>query len=286
MTDDPMKNKRMPMTSVENGEVHDIRSDVHGLTLQIVNVCFVGKPADPKGWVLVDAGMPKSADAIKKAAIERYGENSRPQAIILTHGHFDHVGAVVQLAEEWDVPVYAHSLEIPYLTGKKKYPDPDPGVEGGMVAKMSSLFPDEPVDLGPYIHELPEDGSVPAMTGWKWVHTPGHTEGHISLFRESDRTLLAGDAFVTVKQDELYKVFKQEKEITGPPRYFTPDWQKAKESVKNLAQLNPDAVLTGHGRPMTGTELKEGLHTLARHFEEIAVPDHGRYVDSKDENRV
>ncbi|SFE43157.1 MBL fold metallo-hydrolase [Alteribacillus iranensis] len=286
MTDDPMKNKWMPMTSVETGEVHDIRSDVHGLTLQIVNVCFVGKPADPKGWVLVDAGMPKSADAIKKVAKERYGKNSRPQAIILTHGHFDHVGAVVQLAEEWDVSVYAHSSEIPYLTGKKKYPDPDPGVEGGMVAKMSSLFPDEPVDLGPYIHELPEDGSVPAMTGWKWVHTPGHTEGHISLFRESDRTLLAGDAFVTVKQDELYKVFKQEKEITGPPRYFTPDWQKAKESVKNLAQLNPDAVLTGHGRPMTGTELKEGLHTLARHFEEIAVPDHGRYVDSKDENRV
>ena len=39
------------------------------------------------------------------------------------------------------------------------------------------------------------------MPGWRWVHTPGHTAGHVSLFRDADRTLIAGDAFVTTKQE-------------------------------------------------------------------------------------
>ncbi|PEE03322.1 MBL fold metallo-hydrolase, partial [Bacillus pseudomycoides] len=59
-------------------------------------------------------------------------------------------------------------------------------------------FPNQGIDLGKYIHELPLDGSVPHMSEWRWVHTPGHTPGHISLFRKTDHFLIAGDAFVTV----------------------------------------------------------------------------------------
>ncbi|PEE06030.1 MBL fold metallo-hydrolase, partial [Bacillus pseudomycoides] len=59
-------------------------------------------------------------------------------------------------------------------------------------------FPNQGIDLGKYIHELPLDGSVPHMPEWRWVHTPGHTPGHISLFRKTDHFLIAGDAFVTV----------------------------------------------------------------------------------------
>ena len=61
--------------------------------------------------------------------------------------------------------------------------------------------------------------------------------GHISLFREKDGALIAGDAFVTVKQEFLYKVLTQEQEISGPPRCFTPDWVQAFESVKKLEVL-------------------------------------------------
>lgn len=84
-------------------------------------------------------------------------------------------------------------------------------MEGGFIAKISPLFPNEGIDLGKCIHELPQDGSVPHMPGWSWIHTPGHTPGHISLFRNVDHFLISGDAFVTVRQDSLYKVLIQQK---------------------------------------------------------------------------
>src|SRR5699024_8536701 len=140
------------------------------------------------------------------------------KAIVLTHGHFDHVGGIIELVEHWDIPIYAHELELPYLTGKECYPTPDAPVEGGLIAKVSLIFPIEPIQLGYYVEALPEDGSVPHLPEFKWIHTPGHAPGHVSFFREKDRTLIVGDAFVTVKQDALYKVLTQEQEINGPPR--------------------------------------------------------------------
>src|SRR5919107_1012291 len=62
---------------------------------------------------------------------------ARPAAVVLTHGHFDHVGSLEALLEAWDVPIYAHPLERPYLTGVSPYPPPDPLVGGGMMAFAS-----------------------------------------------------------------------------------------------------------------------------------------------------
>jgi len=212
-------------------------------------------------------------------ATELFGEGSRPKSIILTHGHFDHVGSLLKLAEEWDVPVYAHYLELPYLTGKSSYPPPDPGVGGGLMAWLSFLYPNAPVNLQGLINALPEDGSLPGLQGWRYIHTPGHAPGHVSLFREEDRVLIAGDAFVTTNQQSALSVMLQLKKLSGPPSYFTYDWKAADESVKELLLLAPDVVATGHGRPMYGKEMRKELHHLHDHFEEEAVPKHGRYVN-------
>ncbi|MDQ0217803.1 MBL fold metallo-hydrolase [Peribacillus cavernae] len=278
MDDHNLSQKFIPVTSVTSGDVQSVTSDIYCLPIQIVNICYIGDPAKSSDWVLVDAGMPRSADEIIGTARKLYGESVPPKAIILTHGHFDHVGALVELVEHWNVPVYAHELEMPYLTGKKNYPQPDSTVEGGMVAKMSGLFPNEGIDLGTHVRTLPADGSVPELPDWKWIHTPGHSEGQVSLFRESDRALIAGDAFVTVKQESLYKVITQEKEISGPPRYLTTDWKAAKTSVEKLADLKPSVAVTGHGLPMSGRELADNLTMLAREFDTIAKPDYGKYV--------
>jgi glyoxylase-like metal-dependent hydrolase (beta-lactamase superfamily II) len=228
--------------------------------------------------VLIDAGMPHSAQEIMNVANERFGEGIAPKAIVLTHGHFDHVGSIVDLLEKWDVPVYAHELEIPYLTGKENYPPGDPTVDGGLVSEMSPMFPNHGINIEKNVKKLPEDGSIPELQNWIWIHTPGHTPGHISLFREQDRVLIAGDAFVTVKQESLYKVMVQQQEISGPPKYFTTDWEKANESVKILEALKPEVAITGHGFSMTGEELSEQLSLLVRDFEKIALPEKGRYV--------
>lgn len=273
-------NKPIPMTSITSGSGEEITNDVYFYTDQIVNISFIGYP-DKGKWVLVDAGLPNAADEIRAKAEERFGENSKPSAIILTHGHFDHVGGLVELVKEWDIPVYAHKLEFPYLTGEESYPKPDASVEGGMLAKISGMYPNEPINLGNKVKELPADNSIPGLDDWQWIHTPGHSPGHVSLFRESDSILLSGDAFLTVRQDSFYNVLMQTEEINGPPRYLTTDWQAAKRSVEKLAGLRPDMVVPGHGYFMEGAELRKGLEKLVRDFDQVAVPDYGNYVDDQ-----
>lgn len=269
----------LPVTSIMSGVGQAVMPDIFCLPVQIVNVIFIGNPANSKEFVLVDAGMPHSAEAIVSAAQERFGTDCQPKAIILTHGHFDHVGALVDLIDQWNVPVYAHELELPYLTGKQNYPKGDPTVDDGFVAKMSPMFPNHGIDLGSHVQAIPNDGTIPFMPGWRWIHTPGHTPGHVSLFRDEDRSLIVGDAFVTVKQESLYKVIIQEQEISGPPKYFTTDWKAAKSSVAALEALNPAVAITGHGLPMTGDELTQSLKKLTNHFDEMAVPKDSRYVN-------
>ena len=237
-----------------------------------VNAYLVGEPGGP--WALVDAGLPLSAALVRRAAAERYGTGSRPEAIILTHGHFDHAGSALALAAGWGVPVYAHPLEMPYLTGRGDYPPQDPTM-GGAIAQMARLFPRGGRDLGDRVRELPADGGVPGMGGWRWVHTPGHTPGHVSLFRGEDRALIAGDALATMDMDSWASYLTRERELRRPPAPFTPDWEAARRSVGALADLEPSVVAAGHGLPVEGPRAAEGLRGLAGRF---SAPRAGRYV--------
>ncbi len=127
-------NKFIPMTSVSSGTGEEINNDIYYYTNQIVNVIMIGNPKD-ENWVLVDAGMPECGKEIKEVAEKRFGKGTRPAAVILTHGHFDHVGGLVYLLKEWNVPVYAHPLEFLYLKGEKRYPEPDTSLEGGIICQ-------------------------------------------------------------------------------------------------------------------------------------------------------
>lgn len=270
---------RADETDPDDG-TREIAGDLAYRRLILVNVIFCGNPgAGDRGWVLIDAGVVGTKALIQSAANARFGDGARPSAIVLTHGHFDHVGALADLAEEWDAPVYAHPIEHPYLTGEAAYPPGDPSVGGGLMAGLSALYPTGPIDVSPRLHALPADGTVPGMGGWRWIHTPGHSPGHVSLWRQADRTLIAGDAFVTTAQESAYATAVQSPEMHGPPRYFTIDWESARTSVEALAALAPDLVITGHGRAMQGPAMTEALGALARDFARIAVPKQGLYVD-------
>lgn len=260
-----------------DGTLHVVLPDVAYQRLAIVNVVYVGLAATPDQprahqWVLIDAGIPGSASAIRRAAERRFG--GPPSAIILTHGHFDHVGALTTLARTWNVPIYAHRYELPFLDGRRSYPAPNIRAGGGLMTLLSGFFPRGPLDIRERLMPLPPDGSVPPLPSWRWIATPGHTTGHISLWRERDRTLIAGDAFITTQQESVYGALTQTPTMHGPPMYFTPDWEEAHRSVRRLAALEPSVAITGHGRAIGGVELREKLHRLAREFLEVSVPLH------------
>ena len=256
--------------------VRQIAADLAYRRLAMVNVAFYGRPGG--SWVLIDAGLPATAGLISSAAAARFGQDRPPEAIILTHGHVDHVGALRTLGQRWNVPIYAHLLEHPYLNGTSAYPEPDTSVGGGVMSLMSKLFPRGPLDVSRWLQPLPQDGSIPSMPGWRWLHTPGHAVGHVSLWRDDDRCLIAGDAFITTAQESAYAVAVQEPELHGPPMYFTLDWEKAARSVRALAALEPETVVTGHGRALSGPAMRASLNQLAANFEKVAVPQTGTYV--------
>jgi len=261
-----------------NNLYFEVAPDVWGTKDIFVNMYIIRNPVN-NNWVLVDTGLKSSASRIKKMAAALFGPDNTPSAIILTHGHFDHTGSLLKLAEEWNVPVYAHYLEMPYLTGRSSYPPPDPSVGGGLMSSMSWIYPKKPINIESHLQIMPPDESVPFLPDWTYLYTPGHAPGHISLYRRKDKVLIAGDAFVTTNQESVWSVMTQAKKISGPPKYFTYDWEAARNSVRHLASLNPRIVATGHGKPMQGDEMEIALTNLAVHFDEEALPKHGRYVN-------
>lgn len=238
-----------------------------------VNAYLVAGPS-PNEWVLVDAGMPGFAHRFIDAANALFN-GQPPVAIILTHGHFDHVSSLKPLLREWpNVEVYAHPMELPYLTGRSDYPPPDPTV-GGFESQLSRLYPKRGIDISDRVLPLAEHGRVPGLPEWRWEHTPGHTVGHISLFRERDRVLIAGDAVITVDQDHAVDFFLRPPVLHGPPVYFTSHWDDAVKSVRRLADLEPHTLVTGHGQAVGDDDLPRRFHDFANTF---TPPAHGRYV--------
>ena len=144
---------------------------------------------------------------------------------------------------------------------------------------FSMIFPRKPIDISGNLRVIPDGGEVPNLPDWRWIHVPGHSPGQVAFFRGEDGVLLAADAFVTTRQESAMSIARQTPVMSGPPRYFTIDWDAAEESVRKLSDLEPEVVATGHGRPLRGEYMREALRTLAENFQQFAVPRRGRYVD-------
>lgn len=241
------------------------------VNLGVVNAYCVSEPGGR--WFLVDTGFPGQAEKVRRA-LDDLGLKSRPEHILLTHAHLDHAGGARTLARAWGVPVYVHPLDITYARGRD-YPRPDPTVGGALA--MVTRFNRRPsmAYVGEAATPLPEDGTVPGFVAWRWLHTPGHTPGHVSLWREGDRTLIAGDACLTTDSDSFTAPVTRTPRVCRPGAPTTYDWGAARQSVGVLASLLPRCLACGHGEPIAGPAAAQGLERLARTFQ---APERGRYV--------
>lgn len=260
--------------------MQQLARDVSVIKTLISNAYLVG---DAKCWILLDALAPGHARTVKQAAEARFGPDSRPQAIVLTHGHIDHAGSAAALADFWGVKVYAHRLEHAYLTGRSSYPPLD-HTAPGFFSGFSRLFPSSTSNLGNRLAELEPDRGLSWLPEWQCHFTPGHAPGHVAFFHPEGEILLAGDAVTTMNLDSMVHTVTQRQEVCRPPVPGTMDWQQARTSVQLLASLKPTLICAGHGQPMFGAA--EDLQRLAEHF---PVPAHGRYVEQPavtDENGI
>lgn len=176
------------------------------------------------GVTLVDAGIPSMAGAILQA-VDRLGAGPL-RRILLTHGHSDHTGAIARILRQRPVPVCAHALEIPYMTGQLPYP-----------RRRAAAATVSPGVAEPLTEEAP--GVLARVGGLRPYLTPGHSPGHVAYYPEQDRVLLAGDLFTTRRG-----------RIGRPMAIFTADMAEAVRSAAIVARLRPDRLEICHGGPV------------------------------------
>lgn len=194
-----------------------------GLPPYAINVYVVGD-------VLVDAATRRAGTRILR---QLRGREIRIHA--LTHAHPDHQGASHQVCE---------ALGLPLWCGER---DAD-AVEDGQIAKRQPKHPLNTVidrfwtgPPHPVARRLREGDEI---AGFEVLDVPGHSAGHIALWRPADRTLICGDVFTNL--DTLTGI----PGLHEPKSFFTPDPAQNRESMRRLAALDPELVLFGHGRPL------------------------------------
>lgn len=179
------------------------------------------------GDVLVDAGTPRHGGRILSALV---GHPVRSH--VVTHAHIDHAGSTRRVTEALDIPVWAGAVDAADVESGRP-PVPMSGV-AGRVGERMGRFPAATVS-----RRLEAGDTV--GPGFVVLDTPGHTRGHISLWREADRVLVCGDVVASMHLLTTAPGFQQ------PITRFTMDPAQNRASIRRIAELEPALVLPGHG---------------------------------------
>jgi glyoxylase-like metal-dependent hydrolase (beta-lactamase superfamily II) len=175
------------------------------------------------GDVLVDAGVFYDRRRIAKQIRGR-----EISAHALTHAHPDHCGASHAICQEFDLPLWCGAGDVE-------------AVERGKVATRFGKGWIPGPTAHPVARGLKEGDTV---ASFEVLDTPGHSPGHVSYWRESDRTLVCGDVFFG------YNPFLLMGGLREPPNLFTVDPALNRRSAKRLAELQPLLTCFGHGPPL------------------------------------
>mgnify|MGYP002623700327 CR=1 FL=1 len=191
------------------------------------------------GDVLLDAGTRMAGRRILSQV-----EGRAIGAHVLTHAHPDHQGASHEVCDRLEIPLWCGAGDADAMeSGDWSAVIPD-----NWNTRLQHRFWTGPPH--PVAKRLKEGDEV---AGFTILETPGHSPGHLSLWRERDRVLILGDVLngmnlITTKPG-----------LHEPPVLFTVDPAKNRRSIRRLAALNPDVICFGHGPPK-----RNGADTLQR----------------------
>jgi hydroxyacylglutathione hydrolase len=174
------------------------------------------------GDVLVDAGTPGARKRILRQLAGR-----EVTTHVVTHAHPDHFGSSHAICEQLKIPLWTGERDADALESGR--PVPAPGRVPALMAR-AKMPPGHPVARR--LREGDEVGDFVVLDA------PGHSPGHIALWRESDRTLICGDVFFNLTKPG------------APPSFLTVDPERNRTSMRRLAALRPAVALFGHGAPL------------------------------------
>ncbi|GGJ28013.1 MBL fold metallo-hydrolase [Deinococcus roseus] len=208
------------------------------ISLGYVNVTVLG---EREKFTLVDLATFGSLKNIEKA-LQRAGFSlDGLHSVLITHAHPDHYGALAELVNKKPVPVYAHSLEIPVLTGQQR-PELPPRASLPLPQQLLQLALTS-MKLPPTVQEvLPiKEGDVlqDILPGLTVIDLPGHAPGQVGFWVPSSRTLIGGD--VLMRGSGRSKL---------PLRALTVDMRQAALSAQRVLDLDVEKLIVGHGRPI------------------------------------
>ena len=185
------------------------------------------------GPTLIDTGLPGQHDAIASTLADAGVRVSDLKRIILTHQDIDHVGSLHDLVQTSGARVLAHAIEAPYIDGSEppRFARPEVLAQRPELRAVAERFLPTPVD-----EQLQDGARLDLAGGVRVIFTPGHTPGHMCLYHERTRTLIAGDALTA-----------SDGRLMGPNEGATPDMPTATQSVRRLAQLDVQTIICYHG---------------------------------------
>ena len=246
--------------------ISDVADGIHRVSSSYVN-CYLVQ--DEQGVTLVDTGLPATWKELTDGLAELGVTFSDLTAIVLTHAHFDHTGCAARAQQERNVPIWchvddhyiaAHPYRYKHEKSRLLYPLRYPrGVKilttmaRAGALKVPGVRGLRPLQPGQVL-DVPGRPSV--------IFTPGHTAGHCALHFEDRRTVITGDALVTLDPYTGY---------TGPQivaRAATADSAQALASLDTLAATAADTVLPGHGEPWHDGIAAAVAHAKTHHTNE------------------